>query len=331
MLTTIRENPERAAFIGVNVRPLRARRLLVAGGFAGLAGALFGIFNRGVFPDFVLLAEVGRGADHDDPRRHGPFLGPGGRRRWCSSCSTSRSSPTPNTGRSSWASILVVLLFVFPGGARRRASMRALAPPRRRPRAMLEVRDLARASAASSRSAACQPDGRAGQIAAVIGPNGAGKIDAVQPDHRASAARQRQGAARRPRHHRHRARTRSAAWAWAARSSAPTSSRKLTVFENMQAAFIVPSRPRREFLVALGAALPRRDRGAARVDRACCDKAAPIARHLSPRQPEAARTGHRAGQRARAPAARRADRRHVGRRDARDDPAARAHRRASAG
>ena len=26
---------------------------MIAGGFAGLAGALFGIFNRGVFPDFA--------------------------------------------------------------------------------------------------------------------------------------------------------------------------------------------------------------------------------------------------------------------------------------
>ena len=38
MLTTIRENPERAAFIGVNVRAYELAAFTIAGGFAGLAG-----------------------------------------------------------------------------------------------------------------------------------------------------------------------------------------------------------------------------------------------------------------------------------------------------
>jgi branched-chain amino acid transport system permease protein len=53
MLTTIRENPERAAFIGINVRAYNLAAFTIAGGFAGISGALFGIFNRGVFADFV--------------------------------------------------------------------------------------------------------------------------------------------------------------------------------------------------------------------------------------------------------------------------------------
>jgi branched-chain amino acid transport system permease protein len=53
MLTTIRENPERAEFIGVNVRRYELVAFVLAGAFAGLAGGLFGIFNRGVFPDFA--------------------------------------------------------------------------------------------------------------------------------------------------------------------------------------------------------------------------------------------------------------------------------------
>jgi branched-chain amino acid transport system permease protein len=52
ILTTIRENPERAEFIGIHVRHYELAAFVVAGVFAGLAGALFGIFNRGVFPDF---------------------------------------------------------------------------------------------------------------------------------------------------------------------------------------------------------------------------------------------------------------------------------------
>jgi branched-chain amino acid transport system permease protein len=53
ILTTIRENPERAEFIGVNVRRHELAAFVLAGLFAGLAGGLFGIFNRGVFPDFA--------------------------------------------------------------------------------------------------------------------------------------------------------------------------------------------------------------------------------------------------------------------------------------
>jgi branched-chain amino acid transport system permease protein len=52
VVTTIRDNAERAQFIGINVRLYQLIVFTLAGGFAGLAGGLFGIFNRGVFPDF---------------------------------------------------------------------------------------------------------------------------------------------------------------------------------------------------------------------------------------------------------------------------------------
>src|SRR5215813_5080209 len=42
MLATIRENPERAEFIGVNVRRYELAAFVLSGGFAGLAGAFFG-------------------------------------------------------------------------------------------------------------------------------------------------------------------------------------------------------------------------------------------------------------------------------------------------
>jgi branched-chain amino acid transport system permease protein len=57
MLTTIRDNPERAAFIGVNVRAYQLAAFVVAGTFAGFAGALYGIFSRGVFTDYVLWSK----------------------------------------------------------------------------------------------------------------------------------------------------------------------------------------------------------------------------------------------------------------------------------
>jgi branched-chain amino acid transport system permease protein len=57
VLTTIRDNPERAAFIGVNVRLYQLSAFVIAGGLAGLAGALYGIFSRGVFADYVFWSK----------------------------------------------------------------------------------------------------------------------------------------------------------------------------------------------------------------------------------------------------------------------------------
>ncbi|HTV44754.1 MAG TPA: branched-chain amino acid ABC transporter permease [Stellaceae bacterium] len=57
MLTTIRDNPERAAFIGLNVRAYQLASFVVAGGFAGFAGALYGIFSRGVFADYLFWSK----------------------------------------------------------------------------------------------------------------------------------------------------------------------------------------------------------------------------------------------------------------------------------
>jgi branched-chain amino acid transport system permease protein len=51
MLTAIRENRERARFIGLDVRRYELGAFVIAGAMAGVAGALFGVFNQGVFPD----------------------------------------------------------------------------------------------------------------------------------------------------------------------------------------------------------------------------------------------------------------------------------------
>jgi branched-chain amino acid transport system permease protein len=57
MLTAIRDNPERAAFIGLNVPAYQLAAFIVAGAFAGLAGALYGLFSRGVFADYVFWSK----------------------------------------------------------------------------------------------------------------------------------------------------------------------------------------------------------------------------------------------------------------------------------
>ncbi len=115
ILMTIRENPERAEFIGVNVRRYELIVFVIAGAFAGLAGGLFGIFNRGVFPDFaywtksseVLIMAILGGIGH--------FWGPAVGALVLLVLNQQITSYTQY-----WpfilGSILIVLLFGFPGG-----------------------------------------------------------------------------------------------------------------------------------------------------------------------------------------------------------------------
>ncbi len=115
MLKTIRENPERAASIGLDVRRYELAAFVVAGGFAGIAGALFGIFNRGVFADYVywpksaevMIMTILGGIDHF----WGPVVG-------AATLVLLNQETTSYT--EYWpfvlGTILLVLLFAFPGG-----------------------------------------------------------------------------------------------------------------------------------------------------------------------------------------------------------------------
>jgi branched-chain amino acid transport system permease protein len=115
VLTTIRENPERAAFVGVNVRAYELAAFTAAGVFAGFSGALFGIFNRGVFADYVfwsksadvMIMTILGGMNHF----WGPMVG-------AAVLTILNQQITSYT--EYWpfflGTILVVLLFGFPGG-----------------------------------------------------------------------------------------------------------------------------------------------------------------------------------------------------------------------
>src|SRR5437660_897147 len=115
MLTTIRENPERAEFIGVNVRRYELAAFVLAGGFAGLAGGLFGIFNRGVFPDFAYWTKSSEVLIMTLLGGMGTFFGPG-----IGALALILLNQQIVSYTEYWplvlGTILVVLLFGFPGG-----------------------------------------------------------------------------------------------------------------------------------------------------------------------------------------------------------------------
>ncbi|MDZ7379148.1 MAG: branched-chain amino acid ABC transporter permease [candidate division KSB1 bacterium] len=52
-LTAIRENPERAGFVGIHVKRYQLYAFVVAGAFSGLAGALFMLQDRSVYPELA--------------------------------------------------------------------------------------------------------------------------------------------------------------------------------------------------------------------------------------------------------------------------------------
>jgi branched-chain amino acid transport system permease protein len=115
VLTVIRDNPERAQFIGVNVRAYQLAAFVVAGLFAGISGGLFGIFNRGVFPDFAFWTKSAEPLIMTILGGMGSFWGPAvGAAAFIvlNQQITSYTEYWPLT----MGTVLIVLLFVFPGG-----------------------------------------------------------------------------------------------------------------------------------------------------------------------------------------------------------------------
>ncbi len=115
MLTTIRENAERAEFIGVNVHRYELAAFVLAGAFAGLAGGIFGIFNRGVFPDFAYWTKSSEVLIMTLLGGMGTFYGPAVGALvllWLNQQIVSYTEYWPLV----LGLILVLLLFVFPGG-----------------------------------------------------------------------------------------------------------------------------------------------------------------------------------------------------------------------
>jgi branched-chain amino acid transport system permease protein len=53
-LQAIRENAERVEFVGINVKRFQLVAFVIAATFAGVAGALFTLYNRSIFPDYLL-------------------------------------------------------------------------------------------------------------------------------------------------------------------------------------------------------------------------------------------------------------------------------------
>jgi len=115
ILTTIRDNPERTESIGINVKLFQLLAFIISGFFSAISGGLFAIFNHSIFPDFcywpisaeVLIMTLLGGMYSF----FGPMVGAG-------VLLYLRLEVTSYT--QYWpfilGSILVLLLFFFPGG-----------------------------------------------------------------------------------------------------------------------------------------------------------------------------------------------------------------------
>jgi branched-chain amino acid transport system permease protein len=115
MLTTIRENPERTEFIGINVKLFQLIAFMISGAFAAVSGALFGIFNHSLFPDLlywpqsaeVLIMSILGGMYNF----FGPLVG-AAVMLYLRMAVTSKTQYWPLI----MGTILALLLFFFPGG-----------------------------------------------------------------------------------------------------------------------------------------------------------------------------------------------------------------------
>jgi branched-chain amino acid transport system permease protein len=115
MLTVIRENRDRARFIGLDVRRYELAAFVIAGAFAGIAGALSGVFNRGVFTDAMYWSESAEVLIMTILGGIGHFWGPAvgaAAMVWLNQEIVSYTQYWPFV----LGVILVVLLFAFPGG-----------------------------------------------------------------------------------------------------------------------------------------------------------------------------------------------------------------------
>lgn len=75
-LRTVRDNPKRAAFLGLPVNRHRLAAFVIAGIFAGLAGALFAWYQRAAFPGFVHWSKSAEAVTVTILGGHAYFLGP---------------------------------------------------------------------------------------------------------------------------------------------------------------------------------------------------------------------------------------------------------------
>jgi branched-chain amino acid transport system permease protein len=97
------------------VRRYELAAFVLAGAFAGLAGGLFGIFNRGVFPDFAYWTKSAEVLIMTLLGGMGTFFGPALGALvllWLNQQILSHTQYWP----AILGAILIVLLFVFPGG-----------------------------------------------------------------------------------------------------------------------------------------------------------------------------------------------------------------------
>jgi branched-chain amino acid transport system permease protein len=76
IMRTLRDNQRRAAFLGINVRLHMLINFVIAGSFAGLAGALWGPFSRSVNPGLLGWQESGVAVFMTLIGGAGSFIGP---------------------------------------------------------------------------------------------------------------------------------------------------------------------------------------------------------------------------------------------------------------
>ena len=128
-LLALRENAERAEFVGLHVRRVQLAAFVLSGAVSGQAGALFSLFTRGAFPDYAFWTKSAEVLIMTLLGGPSVFLGPA---LGAAVLIVLNSVVTSFT--EYWpvilGAILLLLIYVFPGGVTRLFLARAAAPAR---------------------------------------------------------------------------------------------------------------------------------------------------------------------------------------------------------
>jgi branched-chain amino acid transport system permease protein len=132
ILTAVRENKERFAFVGGRVQQVRLLAFVIAGGLAGLAGTLFCFFNSMATPDYLHWTFSAKPALMTILGGSGVFLGPA-----VGAAVFFLLEQIITEFTESWmivlGSILIVVVLFFPKGITGLLAARRPRPPRPRP------------------------------------------------------------------------------------------------------------------------------------------------------------------------------------------------------
>lgn len=128
-LRAIRDNPDRASGVGINVKRYQLYAFMIAGAFSGLAGALFMLHERSVYPELALWTRSTQALLMSLVGGVSTFFGPIVGAFLLQSMDADITKDYPQLWQLFLGTLLVLILYGLPGGVLGFIQARATASP----------------------------------------------------------------------------------------------------------------------------------------------------------------------------------------------------------